>query len=116
MKVSRIDYSARGRMLEPDARHVAAASPVAGAPVSTEPGYYHVAKAEGRNEQEMRAAAERLSAELKRSPHTITVLSTRRYRYSLWTSERVGVEIVYAVGPTTLETRRQHTAKAVALR
>lgn len=115
MKVSRIDYSPRGRMLEPEARRIAVASPIAGAPVTAEPGYYHVAKVEGRNEQEMLVAAERLSAELERSPHTVTVLSTRRYRYSLWTSERVGIEVVYAVGPTAIAASRQ-TAKAVALR
>lgn len=94
-------------MLEPEASRVRAASPVPGAPLTADIGYYHVAKVEGRTSAELKSAVTKFSAALDELGLQITVLSTRRYSYSLWTSQRVGIEVVYAVGPMQIDARRR---------
>lgn len=96
MKISEVFYNDAGELMAPRPMDVKLGSVTPGGIPSTEAGFYHRFKFEGKTQAELQAKAERFSAEMRSVPG-YSKLVARPYTVKMDSYVRHGLDVLYAV-------------------
>lgn len=108
MKVSATHYE-RGELMAPRPLDVKLASPTPGGVPTTDAGFYHRFKFEGRTKVEFDQKIERFVAEMTAVPG-FTILTAREYDVKLDHYVRHGVDVLYVIEAAAAAPRRVSTS------